>query len=617
MADSTHHLFCNGATASIPKGAKKLLLEYRDVDQRNVRIALPLFVQQLLHVPPRLLDLLEIAAYVYCADRWTRRGAKAAVEYQAWSRDFVFHIKVRDYEFWSRTSVREALSAALEYLSGDRNVQFEFQSGHHTPAENLFDLQGISQTDAHGARISLFSGGLDSLAGAYEVLKSSTEKLCLVSHRSSQPQIGKTQDGLINALRRRFPNRVQHYCFECNLTGERAAEETQRTRMFLYAATATAIAATVNTAEFAIFENGITSFNFPRRQELMNSRATRTTHPKTIRLLQNFFSLVTETSFRISTPYFWKTKADVVGELAATTGKDLIVSAVSCSRTFQKIGSATHCGECSQCIDRRFASYAAKLDDLDDEVPYAVNFITGRPSDEEAKTTLVDYVRQAHEFASWNADYLTSQLFGQIAEAIDYVDARTEQEACENIAGLCHRHGDQVMRALASMRAKHDRLEVATIEGSLLSLVATREYLKAPVSRLISSLCSRLSKALPIAFQHNRPENEADLNDKISAILNDDATRFEREHPAVRFGLATTVPDHSASGCDLVIETKYVRSGTPPSRASDGIAADVTKYPSDIHVLFVIYDPDRAITDDAVFKAAFESKRACTIHIIR
>src|ERR1700730_3155425 len=277
MAESIHHLFCNGADAVVPDGVKRLRLEYRPDKQCNVRIALPAFVQQLLHIPSRLLDLLEIAAYVYCADRWSRRGAKTAVEYHAWSRDFVFHVKVRDFEFWSLAEVGEQLSAALTFLSGDRSFEFDFQPGHETPAENLFDLKGISQADAKDARIALFSGGLDSLAGVYETLKDCGDKLCLVSHRSSQPQIGKTQDALVKALRSRFPNRVQHYRFECNLTGERAEEETQRTRMFLYSATAAAIAGTVGTKEFTIFENGITSFNFPRRQEIVNARATPTT----------------------------------------------------------------------------------------------------------------------------------------------------------------------------------------------------------------------------------------------------------------------------------------------------------------------------------------------------
>jgi 7-cyano-7-deazaguanine synthase in queuosine biosynthesis len=617
MAESVHHLLCNGADAVIPVGAKTLRLDYRADKQRNVRIELPGFVHQLLHVPARLLDLLEIAAYVYCADRWSYRGAKTAVEYQAWSRDFVFHIKVRDFDFWSRTDVCEHLSAALTFLSGDRSFEFDFQRGHKTPAENLFDLHGVSHVDAKDARIALFSGGLDSLAGCYEILHSSNRKVCLVSHRSSQPQIGKTQDALVHALHVRFPNRVQHYRFECNLTGQRALEETQRTRMFLYSATATTIAGTVGTKEFTIFENGITSFNFLRRQELVNARATRTTHPQTIERLQTFFSTVIGDAFHIVTPFLWKTKPEVISDIATATGTPLIVSAVSCSRTFHKIGAATHCGECSQCIDRRFASYAANLDDIDDAVPYARNLITAAPLADEAKTTLVDYIRQAHEFATWNPDHLVSELFGQIAESVEYLGVTTEEEACNRIAELCQRYGKQIMKALACMRAKHDRVEHAIAEGSLLSLVAVREYLKAPVDRLIESVCSRLSAVLPVVFQRKRPENESDLNDKIAGVLKGEAVRFEREHPAVRFGLATAIPDHSASEHDLVIETKYVRSGTPPSRASEGMAADLVKYPNNTHILFIVYDPNRAINDDSAFREALESKRACTVHIIR
>jgi hypothetical protein len=617
MSRATHYLLCNGAEAAIPSDAKCLRLDYRSDKQPNVRIALPGFVRQLLHIPPRLLDLLEIAAYVYCADRWSHRGAKSAVEYHTWNRDFIFHIRVRDFQFWSHAEVTNQLSAALTFLSGDRTFGFSFQPGHTTPPESLFDLQGIPATDAAGARIALFSGGLDSLAGAYQFLKSGDTKLCLVSHRSSQPQIGKTQGQLIAALQTRFPSRVQHYRFECNLTGHRAAEETQRTRMFLYSAIAAAIAGTVDTKGFVIFENGITSFNFLRRQELINARATRTTHPKTIHLLSKLFHSVTDDAFEIATPFLWKTKSDVIRELSAATGAELMPSAVSCSRTFLKIGSATHCGECSQCVDRRFASYAADLADIDDSVPYAVNFVVNPSSNEEAKTTLVDYVRQAHEFATWNEDHFAIELFGQITEALDYVGAATDEERLNKISGLCRRHGKQVMKALALMRNKHDNLEASITPGSLLSLVADREYLKEPVTRLVRAICERLSTALPIAFQKNAPKDEPDLNDKISALLAGEGPRFEREHPAVRFGLATAVPDHSATAHDLVLETKYIRGNTSPSRASEGMAADLVKYPPDVRILFIVYDPHRAISDDSAFGSALEQRRECTVHIIR
>jgi len=154
----------------VPRNAKSLRLDYRADKKPNVRIELPSFVEQLLHVLPRLLDLLEIAAYVYCADRWSSRGSKSAVEYHAWSREFVFHIKVRDFEFWSQADIRQKLNLALSFLSGDRRFEFDFQSGHETPPTSLFDLQHVSTGDIKKSRIALFSGGLDSLAGVYEIL---------------------------------------------------------------------------------------------------------------------------------------------------------------------------------------------------------------------------------------------------------------------------------------------------------------------------------------------------------------------------------------------------------------------------------------------------------------
>ena len=616
MGKRIHHLLCNGADFVVPRNAKSLRLDYRGDKQPNVRIELPSFVEQLLHVPPRLLDLLEIAAYVYCADRWSHRGGKSAVEYHAWSRDFFFHVKVRDFNFWSQPEIRKKLNAALSFLSGDRTFEFEFLPGHETLPTSLFDLRQVSVTDLSKSRIALFSGGLDSLAGAYDILTRTGDQVCLVSHRSSQPQVGRTQDQLVYSLQSRFPGRVQHYKFYCNLTGQRAAEETQRTRMFLYSAIAVAIAATVGVRVVTIFENGITSFNFPRRQDLVNARATRTTHPKTISLLQEVFSAITSEEFHITTPFIWKTRADVVAALADATGSALVPSAVSCSRTFLSIGSASHCGECSQCIDRRFASYAARMDELDDSVPYAIDFINTRISSDEGRTTIVDYVRQAHEFATWNVDHFATQLFGSMSEMIDYVGAANEEEAYNRIAELCRRHGKQVMNAIAKMRDKHDRLEEKITKGSLLSLIAEREYLKPPVLRLVEAACDRLSSAIPLAFQNNPPKDEPDLNDKISAILNTDRDRFAREHPAVRFGLATAIPDHSTAD-DLIIETKYLRGSTTPSRASDGMAADLIKYPPTAHILFVVYDPERAVSDDQTFRDAFEEKGRCTVHLIR
>ena len=96
-------VLCNGADPPQQLDQSKLItLEYREfTGSSNIELTLPNFVLDVFHLPDRILDLLEIASYVFCADRLTSRGSKDNVEYHSWSRLFHFVIKVRDYDFWS------------------------------------------------------------------------------------------------------------------------------------------------------------------------------------------------------------------------------------------------------------------------------------------------------------------------------------------------------------------------------------------------------------------------------------------------------------------------------------------------------------------------------------
>ena len=163
-----HYIFCNGSegTAVVPNGSKTEILNYLPLHDypQNVHITLPDFVRRIYHLPDRFLDLLEIAAYVFSADRLVSRGARDLVEYHSWSRSFVFVIPVRDYDFWEQPIARQSLSAALEFMTGDRSYDFIFQAGHSTPITNLFDSEEFKLDSPSGLSIILFSGGLDSLA---------------------------------------------------------------------------------------------------------------------------------------------------------------------------------------------------------------------------------------------------------------------------------------------------------------------------------------------------------------------------------------------------------------------------------------------------------------------
>ena len=122
-------VLCNGA--NLPQQWSQyepLVLEYRESagSAQNIKLALPDFVRTVFHLPDRILDLLEIAAYVFCADRLISRGGIANVEYHSWSRSFHFVIKVRDFKFWNTLDVKEKLKAALVFMSGDQSYSFTF-----------------------------------------------------------------------------------------------------------------------------------------------------------------------------------------------------------------------------------------------------------------------------------------------------------------------------------------------------------------------------------------------------------------------------------------------------------------------------------------------------------
>ena len=116
-------VLCNGASGPAD-GRVPLVLHYLpDQPGRRICIALPSFVDDLLHIPSRTLDLLEIAAYVFASDRLLSRGRKDAVEYHSWSRSIDFCVRVRDFTFWNSEHVKTVLSEALQFHDGRRIYQ--------------------------------------------------------------------------------------------------------------------------------------------------------------------------------------------------------------------------------------------------------------------------------------------------------------------------------------------------------------------------------------------------------------------------------------------------------------------------------------------------------------
>lgn len=583
---------------------------------RNVEIDLPHFVQIVgCHFPSRIKDLMEIASYVYASDRMIDRGSPRSMEYNSWSRKFHYHIKVRDFEFWNQIEVMQALNEALIFVSGDYSYEFTFYSGGKDMGQSaLTDDQAIKFDKKENSCVCLFSGGLDSLAGALKLL-SEGKNLILISHSSNNVGVSKIQNGVLNRIIHDYPNRIQAFKFLCHLKGERAIEETQRSRIFLYTTIAFSLMSLASENSINIFENGITSINFAKRQDAMNARASRTTHPKTLAYFQNFYSLVYGDRIEICHPFLYNTKSDILQIIKDNNKESYINSTLSCTKTFLKFknnSNASHCGRCSQCVDRRFASYATELEEYD--ATYDMDISKDSIDDQEGFTHLHDYLYKVFELKSENLRTFGYNYFEELVDILPYINGVDNYDKTNSIYNLVKSHTERISTAIQRIREGEDLTKPKPV-NSIFNILDERIYLRKPAEVIVDQLCAELNISIPIAFQSQKPNNEKTLNDHIQAIISKNEESYAREFPYIKYGTAKTVPDHSLSP-NLYIESKYPRNKKSQSALTDELTQDIIKY-GDSFKLFLIYDPERIITQDDLFKSTIEASPNCRVCIIR
>lgn len=623
--------FCYNAPEGL-NSISAVILNYRkDLDHKNVNFRLPKLISLVDYIPDRFLDLLEIASYVYCADRFTQRGSKDSPYFTGWQREFHHKVFVRDFNFWSDASVCNLLNELLTFTSGDIH-QFSFQPGHRTPKEHMFDSEDIwpdPVASSESCEVVMFSGGLDSTSGVFDILRNSDKKIYFASHISSS-SVKKTQNALVKYLEQQFPGRLRHITFECNLSGERAREETQRTRSFLYASVGAVVARRYGLNRINFYENGVMSINLPPSEQFHNGRTTRTTHPKTLDYYSKLFTAVNGKKLKVENPFFWMTKADIIKKLKDNGGGALLNSTVSCSRTFDKgirvQSGNSHCGRCSQCIDRRFGFAGGGLLDDENRGIYAYDFVVDNicadndtPFGREERTMLVDYIRLALELKDSHVDSFADKWLDQLTDVVDYVGIDSETDAIIKLHRLFVKHGQQITKGILEFQTTYaDKLiSQKPVENSLSQILSTKEYLDDPALLFSQNICHILSESLPLAFQSSKPSCERVAQDHIEAILKRHTPSLKREFPYVSFALGWTVPDFSMAGPCVYIEVKYPRGKTSPSKVNKEISEDFTKYPDNSFLLIVIYDPERKIKDDDAFKNDFLEKRPCLFCFVR
>jgi 7-cyano-7-deazaguanine synthase in queuosine biosynthesis len=441
-------VLCGGGKRTGGNSALKLALSGQS---RNITLRLEDISKKFLrNVPSLLTDLIEIASYVYCADQATRRGGEAQRGMGSdWRRDFRFVIPVRNPDHWSHRNVMEPLCSTLEFLSDDRYA-FDFERATKpVQFQSYLELGDDDGPTAFKAdEVVLFSGGLDSLSGTIEELSISKKHVALVSHHSSS-KIFDHQKRLVVELDKRFPKKIMHLpVFMTRQETLAAPEHTHRSRSFLYAALACTVARLFGNSRVRFFENGVLSINLPIAEQVVGARATRTTHPLILEHFREFFTAAVGKPIEFDNPFIWKTKGDVVRSILNHDGGGLIKHTISCTRTYDITKLHTHCGCCSQCIDRRFAILAANAADHDPAEMYKIELFAGGRDNANDQTMAEAYVRTALEIQKMGELAFFGRFGGETARVCAGFPALRADEVGKRVFDLHQRHAQAIWDVL-------------------------------------------------------------------------------------------------------------------------------------------------------------------------
>lgn len=422
---------------------------------KNVNLRIDYISRTMLsNLPDLLIDLLEVAAYVYCADQRLVRGSEQLSKFgEGWRRSLKFSIPVRELEIWQDPEVQDALIDTLGFLSDD-SYSFDFRQAE-TPVQpkELYFHDLIDPADEHDG-VSLFSGGIDSFAGAVTDLVSNGRSLTLVGHYSST-KVRSVQEGLIAELKRRgFDRRLSYIPVWVSNEGVRAREFTQRTRSFLFACLGLVVARMSGKDSFSFYENGVVSINLPLAGDVVGGRATRTTHPKVLRGLEHLFSLLLDRQIQIHTPLQWLTKMEVTGKIATAGMADLLDQTVSCTRPRKWTETQKHCGVCSQCIDRRFGILAAGLGEHEPSNRYMQDLLLDDRSGGDDFRMALAYVSLFKKISMTPKERFLVD-FPEIVSAVGHFQGVPTSEAGDRLFDLFQRHAKSVEEVVSSAVKEH------------------------------------------------------------------------------------------------------------------------------------------------------------------
>jgi 7-cyano-7-deazaguanine synthase in queuosine biosynthesis len=280
-------------------------------------------------------DVATIAEASALADRLITRHRA-----DGWSRRIELQVPVFEQSAFSG-GVLDALIDTLGFLTGD---SWHFEMVKRSAGTRSTGYLPLCEENPE--YVVPFSNGLDSFAQA-KLLENEHGVGAVARVRAGVLQGSSEASPPISVPRRFFSNRHPR-------------ELTYRTRPFVYYSIAAIAAATLDAKAMVLGESGQGAIG-PSFARFGNEWPFRSAHPGFTKRLERYFTLVFAKPIHIQQPQIWKTKGEVLAELAEANAQEGWSETTSCSaRPLQRYGEKG-CGVCGGCLLRRVSSEAAGL----------------------------------------------------------------------------------------------------------------------------------------------------------------------------------------------------------------------------------------------------------------
>ena len=315
-------------------------------------------------LPARSADLLDVVMAIYTADRRSRRDFGGA---RTGRRAIEVQLGLRDPAHWARPA--QGLEELLWWVSEDEwSLRFDKRKEGPSAAEEEQFLFALPPEPP--VTVSLFSGGLDSIAGlASHAQECPDDSRVLVSGSThtrlkhlQQTQMARVRAAL-EGRARGAGARVSHVAVPFGIRPSRGQQEEkgQRTRALVFLALGVVAAVQARADALWVYENGIGALNLPLSESQLGVDNYRGVHPRSLMMFECLVEQVLGQPIRVRNPFLFRTKAEMCRGLLAGGLADTVKDTVSCDSFPLRVKGTPQCGSCTSCVLRRQALCASGL----------------------------------------------------------------------------------------------------------------------------------------------------------------------------------------------------------------------------------------------------------------